>query len=225
MNTKKWTLVGLGLTMAIALGGCNSISQREYDAAIDENTELRARISTLQGDVRDSDGNASSYQEQNELLRSENARLANELSDAQAQREQANRTGFEDVNGVDVSRRGGNGEVVVNIAGDVLFNSGSAELRNDAKRSLDQIAGVIKSTYGGNEVRIEGYTDSDKLVKTKKKWGTNENLSSARALAVESYLVSKGVSNMRVYSAAFGPAKPKGTKKESRRVEIVILGS
>jgi len=74
-------------------------------------------------------------------------------------------------------------------------------------------------------VRIEGYTDTDKLVKTKAKWHTNENLSAARALAVEGYLVSKGVDNDKAYSAAFGPSKPRATKKDSRRVEIVILGN
>ena len=83
---------------------------------------------------------------------------------------------------------------------------------------------MLKSSYSNNEIRVEGYTDGDKLVKTKAKWGTNENLSAARALAVETYLVGKGIDNDRIYSAAFGPSKPKGTKKDSRRVEIVILG-
>src|SRR5690606_20701045 len=121
------------------------------------------------------------------------------------------------IKGVDLSTRAG-GEIVVGVAGDVLFASGSNTLRNDAKSTLDQVAQVIKSTYTGNEVRVEGYTDSDKLVKTKEKWGTNENLSAARALAVEAYLVGKGVDNDRIYSAAFGPSKPKATKKDSRRV-------
>ncbi len=221
MNKGTLTIIGLGLLTLTTLGGCKSISQREYDAAIDENTELRGRISALQESVRESNDTNSSFQAQNEELRIENARLAEQLAAASAHA----RTGFEGVQGVDVSRRGGGGEVVVNIAGDVLFNSGSAELRKDAKKSLDQIAQVLKSNYGGNEVRVEGYTDSDKLRKTKAKWKTNENLSSARAQAVEAYLVSKGVDNKRIYSAAFGPAKPKGTKKDSRRVEIVILGS
>ena len=226
MKTRSMIVLGLALVSLMSLGGCSSISQREYDAAIEENTELRARIADLQGSVRESADTNGSFQSQNEQLRSENARLAAELAAASAVR--SNPTGFEGVsgsNGIDVSRRGGSGEVVVNIAGDVLFNSGSADLRSDAKKSLDQIAQVLKSTYSGNEIRVEGYTDSDPLNKTKAKWGTNENLSSNRAQVVESYLVSKGVGNDRIYSAAFGPAKPKGTKKDSRRVEIVILGS
>ena len=226
MKSRNMIILGLTLVSLVSLGGCSSISQREYDAAIEENTELRGRIAALQGSVRESNDTNGSFQSQNEQLRNENAKLAAELAEAKAAR--TSPTGFEGVNGangIDVSRRSGSGEIVVNIAGDVLFNSGSADLRSDAKKSLDQIAQVLKSTYASNEIRVEGYTDSDPLNKTKAKWGTNENLSSNRAQQVESYLVSKGVDNNRIYSAAFGPSKPKGTKKDSRRVEIVILGS
>lgn len=219
MNTPKLLLIALGVLGMVVLSGCKSVSQRDYDAAIDENTQLRERIAGLQEGVRQASEGNSAYQEQNAQLRDENARLQEALNAAKAQP----RTGFEGIKGVDLSTRAG-GEIVVGVAGDVLFASGSNTLRNDAKSTLDQVAQVIKSTYTGNEVRVEGYTDSDKLVKTKEKWGTNENLSAARALAVEAYLVGKGVDNDRIYSAAFGPSKPKATKKDSRRVEIVILG-
>ncbi len=219
MNTPKLFLIVLGALSIIVLSGCKTISQRDYDAAIDENTQLRERIAGLQENVRQANEGNSAFQQQNAELRAENQRLAAQLSDALARPT----TGFEGINGVDVGTRSG-GAIVVGVAGDVLFNSGSDELRKDAKATLDQVARVIKSTYASNEVRVEGYTDSDKLVKTKKKWGTNENLSAARALAVERYLVGKGIDNDQIYSAAFGPSNPKGTKKESRRVEIVILG-
>ncbi len=218
MNTPK-LLIALGALAVVVLGGCKSVSQRDYDAAIDENTQLRERIAGLQESVRQANEGNSGFQDQNAQLRAENARLQEALNAANAQP----RTGFEGINGVDLSTRAG-GAIVVGVAGDVLFASGSNTLRNDAKSTLDQVARVIKSTYAGNEIRVEGYTDTDKLVKTKDKWGTNENLSAARALAVETYLVGKGVDNDRIYSAAFGPSKPKATKKDSRRVEIVILG-
>jgi outer membrane protein OmpA-like peptidoglycan-associated protein len=115
------------------------------------------------------------------------------------------------------------GDLVVEVAGDVLFDSGSITLKSSAKKTLDQVASRIRSDYSGHTIRVEGYTDSDPLNKTKGKYKDNEELSAQRALAVERYLVSKGVSSSSVYSAAFGPAKAKGTKKASRRVEIVIL--
>jgi chemotaxis protein MotB len=216
MNTQKLFIIAMG-AMCMALVGCKSVSQRDYDAAIDENTQLRERIAGLQESVRQANESNSAFQSQNEQLRNQNAQLQSDLASAQSQP----RTGFEGISGVDLSAR--NGAIVVGVASEVLFNSGSADLRSNAKKTLDEVVGVIRSTYSGNEIRVEGYTDTDKLVKTKDKWQTNERLSAARALAVEEYLVTKGVDNDRIYSAAFGPSKPKGSKQASRRVEIVIL--
>lgn len=217
MNTSKLVLVAMG-ALSMMLMGCKSVSQRDYDAAIDENTQLRERLAGMQESMRQAEENNSAFQNQNEQLRSENARLQSELAAAQTQP----KTGFEGISGIDLSARGGS--IVVGVASEVLFASGSATLRNDAKRTLDQVISVLRNQYGGNEIRVEGYTDNDPLVKTKDKWQTNERLSAARALAVEEYLVSKGLNNDRVYSAAFGPSNPKATKQASRRVEIVILG-
>jgi outer membrane protein OmpA-like peptidoglycan-associated protein len=126
--------------------------------------------------------------------------------------------------GPGTTTRHDSGDLVVEVAGDVLFDSGSVTLKATAKKTLDTVARRIKGDYSGHTIRVEGYTDSDPLNKTKGKYKDNEELSAQRALAVERYLVSKGVSSRDVYSAAFGPAKPKGSKKASRRVEIVILG-
>jgi len=201
------------------LGGCNTVPQTEYDAAIEENTNLRDRIATLQTNLEQARQANEAYEDQNAELRQENMTLAQ-----RAAREATPRTGFEGIEGVETGRRAA-GEVVVNVASDILFNSGSAQLRKEAKQTLDGVAGVLQSRYASNTIRVEGYTDVDPLVKTKDKWGTNENLSAARALAVETYLVNKGIDNNMIYSAAFGPSDPKGSKKASRRVEIVILGS
>lgn len=220
MNTPKLFLIVLSTLSMVALSGCKTISQRDYDSAIDENSQLRERIAGLQENVRQANDGNNAYQQQNVDLRAENQQLQTDLSSALAKRPE---TGFEGINGVDVGTRSG-GAIVVTVSDDVLFNSGSDSLRKEAKATLDQISKVIKGNYASNIVRVEGYTDSDKLVKTKKKWGTNENLSAFRALAVERYLVGKGIDNNQIYSAAFGPSNAKATKKDSRRVEIVILG-
>jgi len=217
---KKLGLTLLSAVILTGFTGCKTVSQRDYDAAIEENTTLRERIAALQSSSDQAGSANQSYIDQNNKLRNENQRLADDLAAARTNPA----TGFENIDGVDVGRRSG-GQIVVGVEADVLFTSGSAELRKTAKATLDKVAGVLNSTYAGNQVRIEGYTDSDKLVKTKAKWQTNENLSAARALAVEYYLVGKGVDNDQTYSAAFGPSNPKATKKDSRRVEIVILGN
>ena len=113
--------------------------------------------------------------------------------------------------------------VLLAVSGVWFADSGKIDLKSASKSTLDSVASVLNTSYGRNGIRIEGYTDSDPIKKSK--WGTNERLSAERALAVETYLVKKGVKNNRVYSAAFGTAKSKSTKQASRRVEIVILAS
>lgn len=196
----------LAMVAGLGLGGCNAVPQEEFDLALQENTELRQRNSQLE----------TALQEAN----TRNASLEQENRDLASRADQGGDTGFEGIGGVN-SSRGAGGEVVVDIAGDVLFDSGSVVLKASAKRTLDSVAGVLNSRYASNMIRVEGYTDTDPIKKSK--WRSNEQLSAERALAVEQYLVSKGVSNGRVYSAAFGPARPKGSKQASRRVEIVIL--
>jgi chemotaxis protein MotB len=197
---------------AALLGGCSS-GNSEFDAAIEENTALRARIATLQSALDECDTNRAAAE-------AENAQLAEGLDALRGG--SADGTGFENIPGATVSR-GAGGSVVVAVAGDVLFDSGKAELKSTARQSLDRIAQVIQSQYAGQTVRVEGYTDSDPIRRST--WRSNEHLSAERALAVEQHLVSRGITNDRIYSAAFGPANPRSTKDQSRRVEIVVLAS
>ncbi|MFK7883800.1 MAG: OmpA family protein [Phycisphaerales bacterium] len=220
MNAKLMVLA-LGLIGSFGLTGCKSITQADYDAAIDENTQLRERLATLQGNVRQANERNAQVSQENERLRSENSRLASQAAAVPAAQPVRANSGFEGISGVDVGY-GESGEIVVGVAGDVLFSSGKASLLNNAKTSLDQIVGVINRQYSGNVIRVEGHTDSDPIKKSG--WKTNERLGAERAMAVEQYLVSKGIKNDRIYAATFGASKPKGTKKDSRRVEIVILG-
>lgn len=138
---------------------------------------------------------------------------------------QYNDNSYQDDFGPGTTTRRDHGDLVVEVAGDVLFDSGSIDLKASAKRTLDQVARKINSSYSGNTIRVEGHTDSQPLNKVKGKYKDNEELSAQRALAVERYLVSKGVPSSQIYAAAFGPAKPKGTRSASRRVEIVILNA
>ncbi|MCA9299949.1 MAG: OmpA family protein [Phycisphaerales bacterium] len=205
----------LGLFGAM-LGGCSSTDER-YDLAMQENIELRDRVIDLEGQLSDCGTNRDRLQSENEQLAAAVEQLRGEMVTGRTY----DNTGLEGLAGVDVSQRGG--DIVVAVAGDVLFDSGKATLKDSAKRSLARIASVIGERYPGQQIRVEGYTDTDPIKKSK--WSSNEHLSAERSLAVEQYLVTKGIDNDRIYSAAFGPANSKSTKSASRRVEIVVLGS
>lgn len=210
MGVCRMALVGVMLGVGVVSGGCKRNKNTGLDAAMQENAELRGRIESLEQALRDCDAQKASLEQQ--LASAATIPASYENPD----------TGFEGLAGVTTSY-GAGGELIVDVAGDVLFDSGSVVLKNSSKQTLDRIASVLNRQYANNTIRVEGHTDSDPIRKSK--WRNNEQLSSERALAVEEYLVQRGVDNKRMYSAAFGPAKPKGTKKDSRRVEIVILGN
>lgn len=215
-------LVSCVLGSAVLLGvGCES-SGKVDSAAARQNSELRQRNATLEMGLRDKDAEIARLQGEVDSLQAQLSDARNAPAAAAPPSRVSGGTGFEGIDGVD-SARNSRGEVTVDVAGDVLFDSGSTVLKSTARRTLDRVASVLESRYSSNSIRIAGHTDSDPIRKTAGKFRDNEELSAQRALAVERYLSTRGVSRDRMYSAAFGPSDPRGSKRESRRVEIVIL--
>lgn len=211
-------MAAFGAVLAAAVsGGCASVSEDEYQAALSENQELRERLGSLNDALDQCEADRSELVSDNRDLAARVTDLQGSLAEAGQSRDAG---GFSGIPGASTSTRDGN--LVVAVEGDVLFASGKTELRSESRQTLDRIASVLNSRWSDYTIRVEGYTDTDPIRKSK--WDSNEHLSSARALSVEKYLVGKGVDNDRIYSAAFGPSNPRGTKAQSRRVEIVILG-
>ena len=210
IRTKQCIRAIVTLAAGIAITGCSS--QRvslERDRLMQENHDLRDALSRVQDDQ------LVTATERDRLV-GEVQRLQNDLT-AQPVTVAAN-TGFDAIQGVDVEH--GRGMIKVNVPGDVLFAPGQATLRSTAKRTLDQIASVIKTSYGDNTIGIEGHTDRDPIKKSK--WADNLELSVQRAAAVHRYLRSRGIDARQMYAAGWGPTRPRSSKSKSRRVEIVI---
>jgi flagellar motor protein MotB len=115
------------------------------------------------------------------------------------------------------------GEDVIEIEGNVLFDSGKASLKASAKKTLDGVVATIKRQYSGKMLRIEGHTDASPVKSSG--WDDNWDLGAARARAVLLYLSEKGVSAKSMYIASFAANDPKSTKNmaANRRVEIVVV--
>jgi chemotaxis protein MotB len=115
---------------------------------------------------------------------------------------------------------------------EVLFTSGQATLAAEGKTELDKIASAIGDLE--REIppeipwilRIDGHTDKTPIQSAQ--FPTNWELSSARAIAVVQYLISKGVSPQRLVAAGFGQYQPieQGDDPESlrknRRIEMKL---
>jgi outer membrane protein OmpA-like peptidoglycan-associated protein len=107
--------------------------------------------------------------------------------------------------------------------GDVLFDTGRAELNPGSSRKLDQLAQFL-SEHKERRVQIDGFTDSvgsDSY---------NEELSRRRAEAVKSALLVRGIDASRISTQGYGKAYPvanntdSGGRQLNRRVEVVIGG-
>jgi len=105
--------------------------------------------------------------------------------------------------------------------GDVLFDTGRAELNPGAARKLDQL-GQFLTDHPERRVQIDGFTDS---VGTE---SYNQDLSQRRADAVKFALVSRGINASRIGSQGYGKGFPvadnadAGGRQLNRRVEVVI---
>jgi outer membrane protein OmpA-like peptidoglycan-associated protein len=112
---------------------------------------------------------------------------------------------------------------LVMTLGDVLFDTGKAELNPGASRKLDQLAQFL-AEHKDRRVQIDGFTDSigsDSY---------NEELSRRRADAVKSALITRGIDASRIGTQGYGKAYPvannsdSGGRQLNRRVEVVIGG-
>ncbi len=116
---------------------------------------------------------------------------------------------------------------------EVFFQSASTVLTKSAKEKLDKIANTIKQVAAELPddtpwiIKVEGHADQRKL-KRKKPYSSNWILSSARAISIVQYFISKGISADHLYAAGFSHHQPDETGnspktwKENRKSVIAF---
>ncbi|HET9573284.1 MAG TPA: peptidoglycan -binding protein [Methyloceanibacter sp.] len=115
---------------------------------------------------------------------------------------------------------------------DVLFDSGSAELKPGATAQLDKLADALKEVETKIPpdiawvMRVDGHTDIHPIATPE--FPSNWELSSARAISVVRYLMQAGISPEHLVAAGFGEFQPidSGTSDEAlaknRRIELKL---
>ncbi|MEK6646448.1 MAG: OmpA family protein [Candidatus Firestonebacteria bacterium] len=106
-----------------------------------------------------------------------------------------------------------------------LFESGKAQIRQEAKEVLDKIYGVLAKVE--NEIVVEGHTDNIPISTTEFK--SNWELSTARATSVVRYLIEeKKFPPAHISAIGYGeyrPAVPNDTiegRSQNRRVVFLV---
>ena len=115
---------------------------------------------------------------------------------------------------------------------EVLFDTGSAAIRPEGKVELDKLAAALTELEKQIPpeiawvLRIDGHTDVRPI--SSPQFPSNWELSSARAISVVQYLISRGISPQRLVAAGFGEFQPLdgGTTEEAyrrnRRIELKL---
>jgi chemotaxis protein MotB len=117
---------------------------------------------------------------------------------------------------------------------EVLFDSGSAELDENGVEQLDRLATALKDVAAQIPpevdwiLRVDGHTD--KVPIQTAAFGSNWDLSAARAISVVDFLVSRGIPSNRLSANAFGEFHPMDDRdtpdayRQNRRIELKLTG-
>lgn len=105
--------------------------------------------------------------------------------------------------------------------GEILFDTDSYTLREDAKDTVDSIINAIKQTYPDREIIVEGHTDNTGEA------NYNQALSERRAKTVADYILPK-LEHDKLSYRGFGDKEPIASndnpdgRQKNRRVDIII---
>lgn len=116
-------------------------------------------------------------------------------------------------------------KITIRLSEGVLFDEGSAIIKADSAQTLDILADELKKN--NKQIQIEGH--SDNLPIKSEKYPSNWELSSARAINILNYLISKGVDKTRLSAIGYADNKPVAQnnteegRSKNRRVDIVII--
>lgn len=116
--------------------------------------------------------------------------------------------------------------LVIRLNNSVLFDTGSAIIKEDALKTINEIIETVSQI--DNNVVVEGHTDSTPI--NTDKFPSNWELSTARATNIIAYMIKSGSINPKRLSAVgYGEYMPiaDNTSNEgrlqNRRVDIIIL--
>jgi outer membrane protein OmpA-like peptidoglycan-associated protein len=181
----------------------------ERDAAQADVARMAAEAARAQAEAGQRDAEARTLQAQNSATRS-------------AQDQEALRARLrEQLNAVLETRETARG-LIINLS-DVLFDTGSANLKAGAREKLARVSGILVSQQGLH-LEVEGHTDN---VGTD---SSNQQLSERRADSVRAYLVDQRIMADTVGTSGFGESQPVATndtasgRQQNRRVELVVSG-
>ena len=107
----------------------------------------------------------------------------------------------------------------------ILFESGQAKLREEARPLLTQLVTALQEA-GDAQVEVEGHTDSRPIHSGR--YESNWELAAARATAVTRFLIEQGFPSYRLRSVSYADTRPATNESspdgyaQNRRVNLMV---
>jgi chemotaxis protein MotB len=117
------------------------------------------------------------------------------------------------------------GRMVIELANDVLFDSGQTNIKPEGQKAISDVAAVLR-TIGGRRFQVAGHTDNVPI--TTAKFNSNWELSAERAVVVVRFLIARGLRPDLLSAAGYGEFDPiapndsPANKSKNRRIEITL---
>lgn len=196
--------------------------QETLKATGTQNAELTARLQQMGISVEDSRKSVKDLNQQVEELR------------AKERQAQARLQTFRDMLGKfkkmiaagELRVRIQRGRMVVEMAENILFDSGRADLKQQGQTALVKVASVLASITD-RDFQITGHTDNVPIKSAR--FPSNWELSTTRALTVARFLAQNGVAETRLSAAGYADTQPVTSndtpegRAQNRRIEIVLM--
>ena len=221
IDVDKWQQVAMSFSenFSIFSGGASAIG----DGFLISNGV--SQLNELDDYINSTGKTAESEEFVNELEEFEEKQLAAAEQLAEEIEEAVEESQFADEIDVDFTAQ----YVSLTLNGALLFDSGSAELKEEAKPLMDKI-GQLLARYAQSTIEIEGHTDNVPIHNAR--FADNNDLSSFRALSVFNYFMETTFldpatikhSGRGEYLPVADNATPEG-RAQNRRVEIKIYHS
>ncbi len=252
MNQTGLHAAGAVLAAAFMVGGC--VSQGTYDKLeADKNQEIAAlqkqrgglqeQIQGLQAQRAALEQQRTSLEQQKGSLEQQQADLRRQIDALEQQKNQLltasqqNQSQYdalvrnltEEVKKGELQVRQYKDMLTVDVAEQLFFDSGRANLKDTGKGVLKKVGEALKE-YEDKVIRIVGHTDNVPITKSLQKvFPSNWELSVARATTVVRYLQEVGIPPERMVAsgrAEYQPIAENDTpdgRKKNRRIEITLI--
>jgi len=238
---RSYAVTILGIALAALITSCG-IPQEQYDADM---AKLKAEIDKARGEANSLQTQLAKLGAEKQALESEITALQDELKRLAGERDanadaiakaKARIEMFKNMlakfkkmlESGKIKIRIANNKMIVEMASAILFPSGKAKLSEEGEVALAEVASIL-STIGDRAFQVAGHTDNIPI--DNKNFGSNWELSAARAVAVVEFMIEKGMAAENLSAAGYADTQPvagnlsEEGRAQNRRIEIVLQPS